>query len=430
MKKFTTVALAATTSLSMICTIGMSVYAQTETESIDTVDVSNHLDESNVDNSENLDETNKENIADDAEEITTENKETTDVNGLEEQPLVSEDATNSATTPNGDDVQDLGTFHFIYIDVLTGKIIKTFTFKPTSLSILSDVLYREVPNGYALCPSGGLGWASGVYYYTYYIQPGTYNPYDPNGVETRPIKVKYIEEETGKIILEEEGDWPSGLEHLTPYMGILWKIENLGYYTNEKAWNIENGEVTILVHKRMDVTEDGHLFNLTFLSDKQAFDKSYLVFEQLDINSDNKIDYKEMQSLLPEGYQLGNQYKESDIFFELVTNDTGSTNVRPVGNAFGNVFITEIKDEDPSDTDSSDDQTDTSNPDESKEDDNTSSQDETSHKTTSDKEASVKKEKTTNTAYETNPIVWAGLMSLALVLGIGMILRYKSKMNR
>lgn len=421
MMKLTKVALAATTSLSMICTIGMSVYAQTEIENVDTVDVSENMDESVVEDVENLDKTPTENIKEDVEEETT-----------EEQPIVSEDATNSEVVSD-EEVKDLGTFHFTYIDILTGKIIKTYTFKPSQLSILGDILYREVPQGYALCPSGGLGWASngpGDYYYNYYIQPGTFNPNDPNGVETRLINIKYIEEETGKVILEEQGDWPSGLEHLTPFMGMLWKIENLGYYTNEKVWNIENGQVTILVHKRTEAMENGHLFNITLLSDKQAFDKDNLVFEQLDTNSDNKIDYKEIQSLLPKGYKLDSRYKDDDVFFELVTDDTGYTSVRPVGNAFGSVFITEIKVEDPSDTDSSDDQTDTSNPDESKEDNNHVSQDDNTKKETSVKEvSSQQKEKSTKTAYGTNPIIWTELMSLALALGIGMIARYKSKSN-
>lgn len=141
MKKFTKVALAATTSLSMICTIGMSVYAQTETESIDTVDVSNHLDE-----------TNKENIADDAEEITTENKETTDVNGLEEQPLVSEDATNSATTPNEDEVIDWRTFHFIYVDAVIGEVLNTYTFKPNVTETIQEAMENGLPEGYSFPP--------------------------------------------------------------------------------------------------------------------------------------------------------------------------------------------------------------------------------------------------------------------------------------
>lgn len=437
MKKFTTVALAATTSLSMICTIGMSVYAQTETESIDTVDVSNHLDESNVDNSENLDETNKENIADDAEEITTENKETTDINGLEEQPLVSEDATNSATTPNEDEVIDWGTFHFIYVDAVTGEVLNTYTFKPNVTETIQEAMENGLPEGYSFPPNlGGLGWVGHPgqdFFYTYPVQKGEWEIENAEN-DLIPIKIKYVDVKDGNLVGESEILWPSSYEYVTmnPYGYYMGEIPE-EYVITGKVWEIQNGEIEVHVQKD-DGEIEGHLFNFTFLSDKQAFDKSYLVFEKLDINSDNKIDYKEIQSLLPEGYQLDNQYKEGDIFFELVTDDTGSTSVRPVGdavvNAFGSVFITDIKDEDPSDTDSSDDQTDASNPDGSKEDENTSSQDETSHKTTPDKEASVKKEKTTNTAYETNPIVWAGLISLALVLGIGMILCYKSKMNR
>ena len=426
MIKLTKVALAATTSLSMICTIGMSVYAQTETENIDTVDVSENMDESVVEDVENLDKTPTENIEEDVEEETTEDKETEDVNNTEGQPIASEDVTNSEVASDEDQVADWGTFHFIYVDAVTGEILNTYTFKPNITETIEEAMENSMPDGYSFPPNlSGLGWRAAPgqdSYYTYPVQKGEWK--DEN--DLIPIKIKYVDVSDEHIISESKTLWPSSYEYVTmhTYGYMMGEIPE-GYIITGKAWKIQNGEITVHVQKTSGVIE-GHLFNITLLSDKQAFDKDNLVFEQLDTNSDNKIDNKEIQSLLPEGYKLDSRYKDDDVFFELVMDDTGYTSVRPVGNAFGSVFITEIKAEDPSDTDSSDDQTDTSNSDESREDNNL---DNTKKETSVKEVSSQQKEKSTKTAYGTNPIIWSGLVSLALALGIGMIARYKSKSN-
>ena len=121
------------------------------------------------------------------------------------------------------------------------------------------------------------------------------------------------------------------------------------------------------------------------------------------------------------------------IFFELCRDNEGdyvksSPDLSSYNPSYSHILIKKV--EDPSDTDSSDDKTDTSNSDESREDNNHVSQDDNTKKETSIKEvSSQQKEKSTKTAYGTNPIIWTGLMSLALALGIGMIACYKSKSN-
>lgn len=425
MKKIIKTVLTSTTCISLLCSTGIGVYALENEESTNseetTVEQTSPI---KIEINTNNETTEKQPVS--AEETRENSDELED----EKQPVGYNEAEMNSSEISALESPDLEyneiySFRYIYIDSVSGQILKEYVFE-ASLSP-DKIRDEQVPDGYGLEPTPGMAWGPGGTY-TFYVQKESGN-YEGDS-DYRDITIRFVDAQSNELIGERKTSFPSKFEYVTDARfvdGFLFLYEE-GYFTNESIWKIKNDSITVHVQKIVDSTNE-HRFSFNFLSDSKIIKMDGLVFEELDINKDNKIDSKELKKILPQGYQLDNVYNADMIFFELCRDNEGdyvksSPDLSSYNPLYSHILIKKV--EDPSDTDSSDDQTDTSNSDESREDNNL---DNTKKETSVKEVSSQQKEKSTKTAYGTNPIIWTGLMSLALVIGIGMIARYKSKSN-
>ena len=158
-----------------------------------------------------------------------------------------------------------------------------------------------------------------------------------------------------------------------------------------------------------------------------------MIFENIDINNDQKIDYEEIQRVVPEGYRLSDEYDENDIFFKLTTQGESTFVDMNHEGVFKNfISIEEIKNDDFTDTNDSDKETSTS-PEKGNQNDDvnfTDASENENKKSDQERRKSSKKENDVNTAYQTYPAVWTGIMAVVFGFIIGIIRYKKTKINR
>ena len=451
MKKIIKTVLAGSACLSLVCTTGMGVNALENEEGVDSkvtseesTSIENPMEETETSTKEDK---NKENTNEVVEQPITDEEIGTDVITENSTQPIENEETNVKETPvleNMNNSPELNhnynyNFHYVYIDSVTGQILKEYTFKDAPNLDYTKIMEEQVPEGYGLEQIQDLGWTAAESYYIYYVQKGI-RSYDGlhSGSDLKEIKVKFIDAQTNMYIKEITTLNPSSFEYVTLVSSTDFNIhaffEETGYSTNEHAWKVENDTITIYVQKKdNDPNVNGHVFSIRFLSNKKEIGKSDLIFENIDINNDQKIDYEEIQRVVPEGYRLSDEYDENDIFFKLTTQGESTFVDMNHEGVFKNfISIEEIKNDDFTDTNDSDKETSTS-PEKGNQNDDvnfTDASENENKKSDQERRKSSKKENDVNTAYQTYPAVWTGIMAVVFGFIIGIIRYKKTKINR